>query len=81
MIVTCRWLVSTRRRRRQSLNARVTVAREADTKVWAPEAVDAAEAERFWAQVDATVAEMQHGVGPVRRLRASLSTKSLRRKD
>jgi hypothetical protein len=55
------------------------LAREADTYVWAPDEVESADADRFWADVDGAVTGMSRTRGPWGRLRAALSTRSLRR--
>jgi transglutaminase-like putative cysteine protease len=57
------------------------LAREADTRVWAPDDVQPADADRFWAEVDAAVTGLSRTRGPWGRLRARLSIRSLRRND
>jgi hypothetical protein len=55
------------------------LARRADERVFAPEDLDGDEAVRFWADVDAAVLGLSSTRGRWRRLRATLSTRSLRR--
>jgi len=54
------------------------LARRADARVFGPENVDEAEAERFWADVDAALLGLNAGKSRWRRLRAAVSTVSLR---
>lgn len=61
--------------------ATAVLARTADSRVWAPDVIDPADAERFWTGVDEAVLGMSSSRGPWRRLRARLSIASLRRRD
>lgn len=54
------------------------LARRADARVFGPENVDEAETERFWADVDAALLGLNAGKSRWRRLRAAVSTVSLR---
>ena len=55
------------------------LARAADTSVFSPDPVDAAEAAAYWAQVDAAIEEMERSASPARRWRARVAVASLRR--
>ncbi len=57
------------------------LARTADRQVFGPGDPDPVDAERFWAEVDSALSGMRGTVSPWRRLRAKLSTASLRRGD
>ena len=57
------------------------LARRADARVFGPENVDESEAERFWADVDAALLGLNAGKSRWRRLRAALSTVSLRQRS
>ncbi|SDP02030.1 Transglutaminase-like superfamily protein [Nakamurella panacisegetis] len=59
----------------------VLLAREADARVFGPDAVDDEQAARFWTEVDAALLGLQTGHGRWRRLRARVSIASLRRED
>ncbi len=61
--------------------ATAVLARTADSRVWAPEVIDPADADRFWTEVDAAVLGMGSSRGLLRRLRARVSIASLRRRD
>jgi hypothetical protein len=56
------------------------LARRADARVFGPDDIDEAEAERFWTDVDAALLGLSAGRSRWRRWRAALSTGSLRRR-
>jgi hypothetical protein len=56
------------------------LARAADTSVFSPDPVDAAEADAYWSQVRAAIEEMERSASPVRRWRARVALASLRRR-
>lgn len=56
------------------------LARRADSTVFAPDPVDAAEADQFWAAMESELASMTGSQSTWRRLRARLSLASLRRR-
>ena len=56
------------------------LAKRADARIFGPEDVDEAEAERFWADVDAALLGLGAGRSRWRRWRAALSTGSLLRR-
>jgi hypothetical protein len=55
------------------------LARAADARVFGPGEPEAVDANQFWAEVDAALRGMRDTVSPWRRVRAALSTSSLRR--